>query len=105
MFDCQTEQELTPEYVSDTVVAGACSVVSFLKERQIKKLKALALKQELPWAFVARRAIDFYFEALREEGRELDKELEEQPERATEPVRRISAEELKGLRQGRKHSE
>ena len=56
----------------------------FLKERQIKQLKALARRQELPWAFVARHAIDFYFAALRGEDGALDKELEEQPERAAE---------------------
>lgn len=40
-------------------------VALFLKEKQIRKLKVIARKQELPWAFVVRHAIDFYFEALR----------------------------------------
>jgi hypothetical protein len=59
-------------------------VALFLKGSQIRKLKALARKQELPWAFVVRRAIDFYFEALRQEGEEVGTEPEENAPTAAE---------------------
>jgi hypothetical protein len=42
-------------------------VALFLKEEQIRKARKLGKEQDLSLAWVVRRALDFYFEALKEE--------------------------------------
>jgi hypothetical protein len=54
-------------------------VAMFLEEEQIETLKLLAEKQQLPWAAVARHAINFYVKALRVGGSSL---LREKPKSA-----------------------
>lgn len=62
----------------------------FLKEKQIRKLKALAKKQDDPWSHVTRHAIDFYLKAIESEDDSLTEEIEDQPEPrgAVKPVMR-----------------
>lgn len=43
-------------------------VALFLTDDQIRKAKSLCRKIDAPWASVVRRALDFYFEALKEGG-------------------------------------
>ena len=40
----------------------------FLEEVQIRKAKDLGRRIDAPWASVVRQALDFYFEALKQEG-------------------------------------
>lgn len=70
-------------------------VAVFLEAGQLRKLKALAKKQDKPWARVLRRAVDFYFEAIEREEPELLNESEATP---TQPIRQISAEQFRQLR-------
>jgi len=56
----------------------------FLKEKQIRKLKVLAIKQEEKMAFLIRRAIDIYLKAFEDDDPSWTKETGQQ----TKPVRR-----------------
>jgi hypothetical protein len=78
-------------------------VALYLKEGQIRKLKALARKQGLPWAFVARQAIDFYFKALEEAGHELARQELEESTPTAKPQRKATAAEQAEQRQQRKN--
>jgi hypothetical protein len=43
-------------------------VALFLTDEQVRKAKSLGEKIDAPWAAVVRRAVDFYFAALKEGG-------------------------------------
>jgi predicted transcriptional regulator len=75
-------------------IEGMKRVAVFLEQRQLKKLKALARKQDRPWAWVLRRAIDFYLNALEGEETDITHEPAEAP---PERVPRIAEEQMREI--------